>query len=69
LPETSNCRFKSEGEVKTVVDFTFGDMMKDFAWGALQELIIGGIGAAVGLLIAIAVPRPVTAIARAPEKD
>lgn len=69
LPETSNCRFKSEGELRTVVDFTFGHMMKDFAWGALQELIIGGIGATVGFLIALAVPRPATAIGLAPEKD
>jgi hypothetical protein len=69
LPETSNCRFESEGEFKTVVDYTFGDMIKDLAWGALQEFIIGGIGAAVGLLIAIAVPRPATAFAPAPEKD
>lgn len=66
LPETSNCRFKSEGEFRTVIDFTFGDTLKEFVWGTLQEFVIGGIGALVGLLIAAAIPTPSAAVAQEP---
>jgi len=52
IEETSNCRFESVGEFSTVVDYSLGDMMRDVVVSGIQELVIGGLGAGIGMLLA-----------------
>jgi hypothetical protein len=51
-----NCRSESVGEFRTVIDYSFLDMLRDYGLSLLQEALIGAIGALCGIGIALLVP-------------
>jgi uncharacterized membrane protein YeaQ/YmgE (transglycosylase-associated protein family) len=57
IPVSANCRTVTEGTVGVVYDYTLGDMLYDFFFSMVQEVVFGLIGAAVGIIVATVVRR------------
>jgi len=55
IPVSTNCRTVTEGTVGVVYDYTLGDMVHDFFFSMVQEVVFGLIGAAIGIIIATVV--------------
>jgi hypothetical protein len=41
------------GEVRTVVDYSFGDMLRDLVVSGIQEGIVAVLGAGIGTVLAM----------------
>jgi hypothetical protein len=57
IPVSTNCRTVTEGTVGVVYDYTLGDMVYDFFFSMVQEVVFGLIGAAIGIIAATVVRR------------
>jgi hypothetical protein len=57
VPETGDCRWTSSGTTHVVYDYTFGDFLREFASSLVLDVVLGGLGAALGILVAMIVRR------------
>jgi hypothetical protein len=55
IPVSTNCRAVTDGTVGFVYDYTLGDLVHDFFFSMVQEVVFGLIGAAVGVILATVV--------------
>jgi hypothetical protein len=57
IPIRTDCHFVSDGPIRTVYDYTFGDMVREFLLSLLQSVVWGAVGTAAGLLTALLLTR------------
>ena len=52
FPTVSRCRFETAGSVHTVIDYTFGDFVREMLTSVVTSVVVGAFGGAAGWLIA-----------------
>src|SRR5215207_4744179 len=52
LPETGDCRWTSTGTTHLVYDYSFGDFLRDLASSLVLDVVLGGLAAGLGILVA-----------------
>ena len=57
IPETGNCRWTSAGTTHLEYDYTFVDFLHEFFSSLALEVILGALGAGLGILAAMIVRR------------
>ena len=57
LPQTTGCEYVTNGSIQVAYDYTLGDMARDFAVSLGQDVVLGALGAGLGIIVAAIVRR------------
>jgi hypothetical protein len=57
LPQTTGCEYVMEGTVHVAYDYTLDVMARDFAVSLVQDVVLGAVGAGLGIIVAAMIRR------------